>query len=260
MLTLESDSGFEGDSISKGKSESEDATDYQGESGSEDDFDSEGDSDSEGNSDSNGGPDSKGDLASEVDLTSEVDPTSKGGHAFEGEAYEGGPDSEGELPQLQRPHRVRQIPRRLADFKLLRDIEIDLEREVIQNSMMVDIGPVSINEALKNKVWVNAMKEELQAIERSKTWELTILPQNKKAVSMRWVFKIKLKLYGSIPKYKTRLVARGFLQKSGLEYFKVFTIVTRHETIRLVIAIDANRNWPLIHLNIILAFLNGPLQ
>ena len=55
------------------------------------------------------------------------------------------------------------------------------------------------------------MKEELQAIKRNKTWELTVLPQNKKAISVRWVFKIKLKSNGSVSRHKARLLARGFL-------------------------------------------------
>lgn len=83
--------------------------------------------------------------------------------------------------------------------------------------MMVDSEPVNINETLKKKVWVNSMKEELEAIEINKTRELTIIPQNMKAISVTWVFKINLKPDGSFAKHKARLVARGFLQKSGLD-------------------------------------------
>lgn len=50
---------------------------------------------------------------------------------------------------------------------------------------MVDSEPISINEALKKKVWVNAMKEELKVIGRNKTWELVVLPHNKKTISVR---------------------------------------------------------------------------
>lgn len=66
------------------------------------------------------------------------------------------------------------------------------------------------------------MKEELKAIERNKTWELTALPKNKKTISVRWGFKTKLKLDGSVAKHKARLLARGFLQKYGIDYFEVF--------------------------------------
>ena len=55
------------------------------------------------------------------------------------------------------------------------------------------------------------MKEELEAIERNKTWKLTKLPEKKKAINFRWVFKVKLKPDGSIGKQKARLLARGFL-------------------------------------------------
>lgn len=74
---------------------------------------------------------------------------------------------------------------RLVDFELLQDIKIDFEWEVIQSIIIVESEPVNINEALENKVWVNAMNEEFEAIERNKTWELTILPQKKKVISVR---------------------------------------------------------------------------
>ncbi|XP_050918821.1 uncharacterized protein LOC127136281 [Lathyrus oleraceus] len=122
---------------------------------------------------------------------------------------------------------------------------------------MVDSEPVIINESLKKKVWVNSIKEELEAIEINKTCELTFLTQNKKAISVRKVFKIKPKPDSSISKHKARLIARGFIQKYGLYYFEMFAPVARHETIRLVIVIAANRNWPLIHLDVKSSFLNG---
>ena len=56
---------------------------------------------------------------------------------------------------------------------MLQDTEVDSEGEVIQCAMLVDSEPVSIEEALKQQVWLQAMKEELDAIERNKTWKLT---------------------------------------------------------------------------------------
>ena len=132
---------------------------------------------------------------------------------------------------------------------MLQDTEVDLEGKVIQCAMLVDSEPLGIEEALKKKVWINAMKEELEAIERNKTWELTKLLKKKKAISVRWVFKVKPKPDGSVGKHKARLVARGFLQKPRLDYFEVFSSVARYETIRLVISLDANRNFPLMHLD-----------
>src|ERR1043165_7453282 len=102
-------------------------------------------------------------------------------------------------------------------------------------------------------MWLNSMKEE------PKTWKLIELPREKKAINVIWVFKVKLKPDGSVGKHKARLVARGFLQKPGLNYFEVFAPVARHETIRLMIALAANKSWPLMHLDVKSAFINGPL-
>ncbi|PNX79093.1 putative copia-type polyprotein [Trifolium pratense] len=78
-----------------------------------------------------------------------------------------------------------------------------------------------------------AMKEELDSIENNQTWELVDLPQRKKAIDVKWVYKLKVNSKGEITIYKARLVAKGFLQKEGIDYDEVFAPVTRMETIRL---------------------------
>ena len=52
---------------------------------------------------------------------------------------------------------------------MLQDTKVDSEGEIVQCVMLVDCEPVNIEEALKKKVWLNAMKEELKAIEINKT-------------------------------------------------------------------------------------------
>ena len=54
---------------------------------------------------------------------------------------------------------------------------------------------------------------------------------------MRWVLRKKLKLDGSIDKFKFRLVAKGFKQKTDLDFFDTFSLVTRTTSIRPLIAI-----------------------
>ncbi|PNY14437.1 putative copia-type protein, partial [Trifolium pratense] len=83
----------------------------------------------------------------------------------------------------------------------------------------------------------DAMKEELHSIEKNHTWKLVKLPPHKKAISVKWVFKVKKNPDGNIVKHKARLVARGFLQQEGIDYTEVYAPVARMETIRLVIAI-----------------------
>ena len=68
---------------------------------------------------------------------------------------------------------------------MLQDTQVDYEGEVIQCAMLVDSEPITTEEALKKKVWLKAMEEELEAIERNKTWELTELLKEKKTINVR---------------------------------------------------------------------------
>lgn len=76
------------------------------------------------------------------------------------------------------------------------------------------------------------MEEELKSIDKNQTWELVDFPFNKKSITVRWLYKLKLKPNGTIAKHKARLVARGSLQRPGLDYSEVFAPVARTETIR----------------------------
>lgn len=104
------------------------------------------------------------------------------------------------------------------------------------------------------------MTEEIESIERNKTWELVVLPQNKKPISVKWVYKTKLNPDGTISKHKARLVARGFLQEQGIDYKEVFAPVARFETIRLIVALANLNHWDLWQLDVKSSFLNGPLD
>ncbi|XP_050919399.1 uncharacterized mitochondrial protein AtMg00820-like [Lathyrus oleraceus] len=106
---------------------------------------------------------------------------------------------------------------------------------------MAESEPVNMEEALSDPKWMSAMKDELESIKKNNTWMLVDLPKGKKAIGVKWVFKVKANPKGEIIKHKARLVAKGFLQKEGIDFDEVFAPVARHETIRLVVAI-ANTN------------------
>lgn len=104
------------------------------------------------------------------------------------------------------------------------------------------------------------MQAEIDSINNNHTWSLVPLPPGKKAISSRWVYKIKPGNAGSPPRYKARLVARGFEQKDGIDFFETFAPVVRWETIRILIAIATHLNWPIHQLDVLTAFLNGILE
>ncbi|GKF32787.1 putative RNA-directed DNA polymerase, partial [Tanacetum coccineum] len=66
--------------------------------------------------------------------------------------------------------------------------------------------------------WIEAMKKEIQALEQNKTWTLEELPNGKKAIDSKWVYKIKYKPNGDVERYKARLVAKGCTQMEGVDF------------------------------------------
>lgn len=58
-----------------------------------------------------------------------------------------------------------------------------------------------------------------------------------KPIGLRWLFKIKFNSDGTIKKYKSRLVAKGYVQQYGIDYKEVFAPVARLETIRLLVSL-----------------------
>jgi hypothetical protein len=79
-------------------------------------------------------------------------------------------------------------------------------------------------------------------------------------VSSKWIFKIKHAIDGSIEKYKTRFVARGFSQKEGIDYEETFAPVVRYISIRTIIALAAKMKWKLHQMDVKTTFLNGAIE
>lgn len=104
------------------------------------------------------------------------------------------------------------------------------------------------------------MKKEIDAVEKNGTWQLTKLPPRHKAIGLKWIFKIKKDLDGKILKYKARTVAKGYVQKEGIDFEEIFALVTRLETVRMVLALAANKGWEVHHIDVKTEFLNGKIK
>ena len=87
------------------------------------------------------------------------------------------------------------------------------------------------------------MDEEMKAIQKNDTWELTTLLGGHESIGVKWVYKVKKNADGKIEKYKARLVAKGYKQQVGIDCEGVFALVARMETIRLVISLATQNNW-----------------
>ncbi|WVZ14153.1 hypothetical protein V8G54_011719 [Vigna mungo] len=104
------------------------------------------------------------------------------------------------------------------------------------------------------------MGQEIAALENTKTWVLTALPYGKQPIGCKWVYKIKMHADGSIERYKARLIAKGYTQQQGLDYFETFSPVVKLTTVRLVLALAASKHWYLHQLDVNNAFLHGDLD
>ncbi|KAL2461812.1 cysteine-rich RLK (RECEPTOR-like protein kinase) 8 [Abeliophyllum distichum] len=132
--------------------------------------------------------------------------------------------------------------------------------DVYERCYMAIIKLNSYEEAAKYPEWIEVIEDEMEMIHKNQTWELVPRPTNQKVIGVKWIYKAKVNLDGSIYKYKARLVARGFAQESGVNYFETFAPVARHDTIRLLFALAAQKRWKIHQLDVKSAFLSGELE
>ncbi|XP_048426966.1 uncharacterized protein LOC125471095 [Pyrus x bretschneideri] len=78
------------------------------------------------------------------------------------------------------------------------------ERQALVDNLESIQVPTQVEETLKDPKWAKAMDEEMLALHKNHTWEVTVLPKGKKTIGCRWVFTIKYKADRSIDRYKAR--------------------------------------------------------
>jgi hypothetical protein len=127
--------------------------------------------------------------------------------------------------------------------------------------LLVDTDePASYQEAEKHDCWRKAMLDEMTAIEANETWQLVDPPVGHHPIGPKWIFKTKKDTAGIVTKYKVCLVAKGYVQQRGFDFEEVFAPVAWLEPVRLLLAHAVDKGWPVHHMDVKLAFLNGDLQ
>ena len=87
-----------------------------------------------------------------------------------------------------------------------------------------------------------------------------IFPLGKSAIFCKWVYKIKTLSDGTVDRYKTRLVAKGFTSEYWIDYEETFAPMARLSSVKSLIFIYVARKWPFFQMNVKNAFLNGKLS
>lgn len=120
--------------------------------------------------------------------------------------------------------------------------------------------PQSFAEAVKHKVWNDAMTNEMDAMDLNQTWHITDLPPGNKAIECHWIYKIKFLSDGNIERYKARLVAQGNRQTEGVDYDETFAPVVKMATIRMFLKVATSKKWVVHQMDVHNAFFHGDLD
>jgi hypothetical protein len=123
--------------------------------------------------------------------------------------------------------------------------------------------PKTYREAMEGEdsvEWQDAAKREFDALIKNSTWDMVERPRDRHVLKGKWVFRIKLKEDGAIDKFKARWVIKGFLQLAGVEFGETYAPTPRYESLLVLLAIAALKNFKLFQLDITSAFLNGKID
>lgn len=168
--------------------------------------------------------------------------------------------------QLARDRSRREIraPVRLEDYQVYPN---DEDTAGYAYLVVEDAGrtePRSYQEALEDPdrdLWLGASDEEMESLKKNKTWVLVDRVMTQRPIGCKWVFKRKDGISGvEPPRYKGRLVAKGYSQKEGIDYQEIFSPVAKHVSFRCLLSMVVHHDMELQQMDVKTAFLHGYLD
>ncbi|GJY50519.1 putative ribonuclease H-like domain-containing protein [Tanacetum coccineum] len=160
------------------------------------------------------------------------------------------PDSPIPTTRIHKDHPVEQIIRDLNSAPQTRRMTKNLEEH----------EPKKVIHALKDPSWIEAMQVELLQFKLQEVWTLVDLPNRKRVIGTKWVFRNKKDKRGIMIKNKARLVAQGYTQEEGIDYDEVFIPVVRIEEIRLFLAYASFKDFVVYQMDVKSDFLYGKIK
>ncbi|KAH9770104.1 hypothetical protein KPL71_012259 [Citrus sinensis] len=124
--------------------------------------------------------------------------------------------------------------------------------------------PSSYFKAIKSEnydKWIEAMREEMDSLQRNQICKFVPNLSDKKLINCKWIFKKKHGMLGVEPsKFKVRLVARGFIQRNCVYLNEIFSLIVKHNSIKILLAMTALHDMELEQMDVKTAFLDRKIE
>ncbi|GJT18370.1 putative ribonuclease H-like domain-containing protein [Tanacetum coccineum] len=168
------------------------------------------------------------------------------------------------IGDLQSATQTRKMSKNLEEHGFVSTIQQRTNHKDLQNCLFACFlsqeEPKKVIYALKDPSWIEAMQEELLQFKLQEVWTLVDLPNGKRAIGSKWVFRNKKDERGIVIRNKARLVAQGYTQEEGIDYDEVFAPVARIEAIRLFLAYASFKDFVVYQMDVKSAFLYGKIK
>ncbi|GJW23485.1 ribonuclease H-like domain-containing protein [Tanacetum coccineum] len=134
------------------------------------------------------------------------------------------------------------------------DEDVGAEADMNNLDALMPVSPIPTTRIHKDH------PDKLLQFKLQKVWTLVDLPNGKRAISTKWVYKNKKDERGIVIKNKARLAAQGYTQEEGIKYDEVFAPVARIEEIRLFLAYASFKDFVVYQMNLKSDFLYGKIE
>ena len=104
------------------------------------------------------------------------------------------------------------------------------------------------------------MKIEMGQHQELGTWKITELPPGQMTISCQWVYAIKTKPDGKFEKAKARIVAQGFTQRPGMDYYDITSPIVKFDSLCILLAIANTLDWEIEMMDIKGGYLHSMLE
>ncbi|GJW46287.1 putative ribonuclease H-like domain-containing protein [Tanacetum coccineum] len=168
------------------------------------------------------------------------------------------------IGDLKSATQTKRMSKKLEEHGVVSTIQQRTNHKDLQNYLFACFlsqeEPKKVIHALKDPSWIEAMQEELLQFKLQEVWTLVDLPNGKRAIGTKWVFRNKMDERGIVIRNKARLVAQGYTQEEGIDYDEVFAPVARIEAIRLFLAYASFKDFMVYQMDVKSAFLYGKIE